>query len=256
MKQRIEALNKKIHETLGKRSEWISEKERIMKENALFLKEIRWGKAALNIAITVGESLQAQISSRLSSIASYALDAIWSDPYRVKLKFTSSGRGNIEAQILFCRDGEEFRPILPSGQLLAGGGPVEAAAFGLRCALWAQMSATNSRPILFMDEPFRFIQKDLQSVVAEMLQGLTKKIGLQMILITHEPEVSASADNIINIGEKQNGRTDHHAGHPSSPSRSAKKSPLHGKRSSKTTRNSEGNAGKFEDAEYDVKRTK
>lgn len=252
MKQRIDTINKKISSVLGKREEWISERTKKKEELAHTFGELRTGKAALKIAIDVGELVQAQVSSRLSSIASYALESIWEDLYVVKIPFSSSGRGNIEAQILFSRNEEDFRPILPSGQLLAGGGPVEIAAFGLRCGLWAQMSSKETRPIFFLDEPFRFIQKDLQAVVAEMLRTLSEKIGLQIILVTHEPEIAESANNIINIGEKHDNNSSDNRN--SSETDSFKR--VLRKRNKRSSRDPDYDAGSLESKARNVKRTK
>lgn len=209
MRQRIEQLNKQVHSVLGRRDVWMEEKEAIQKENKRLLQEIRWGKGAYQIATTVGETLQAQISKRLSAIATYLLECVFPDPYTVKLQFTSSGRGrgNIEASILFSYKGEEFKPVLPSGQFLAGGGPIETGAFGLRCGIWAQTAASSSRPIFFLDEPFRFVQKDLQGLVAETMKELAQKMEVQFILVTHE-EIANMADNIIVVESKEKRRKD------------------------------------------------
>lgn len=219
MRQRIDQLNKKVHSILGKREGWMEEREKLVEENKILFQNIRWGKGAHQIAVLVGESLQAQISQRLSSIASYLLDCIFPDPLQVKLHFSSSGRGkgNIEALILFSQNGEEFKPVLPSGQFLTGGGPIEVGAFGLRCGIWAQTASSSSRPIFFLDEPFRFIQKDLQSLVAETLNALSEKMGIQIILVTHEPDIAMTADNIIQVGGKDGRKSNVTPGNTSNP---------------------------------------
>jgi DNA repair exonuclease SbcCD ATPase subunit len=195
---RIEQLNKKISEAAGRLSLYKRQRDDLKKTIQELNQNIRIGQASIRIILTVGEALQTRVSLRLYHIASQMLRTLFPDPYQVKIPFSPSGRGTVEAQILFERKGKDFRPVLPSGQLLAGGGPVETAAFGLRLALWAQLKP-RPRPVFLLDEPFRFVQKDLQSALSSILSEISKQMGLQLILITHEPEIQQGADKIVEV---------------------------------------------------------
>jgi hypothetical protein len=188
MDSRIETLVRAVSEAEG-RKHWLEERTETLAEQVRNLRsQLRYHRAALNIIHSVGEELQNRVALRLSSIASHVLASVFPDPYEVRVEFSPSARGGIDAGIVFQRGGNTFKPVLPSGQLLAGGGPVETAAFGLRVSLWAQGSRTL-RPILFLDEPFRFLQKDLHPVVLQVMEEVSQKLGLQFIFVTHETEL-------------------------------------------------------------------
>jgi predicted ATPase len=195
----LNELKRRVAEAAGQRSVYEQQLAAAKKAYIKAMKEKRLCEAAIAIVTAVGETLQQRISIRLSSVASRALQSVFPDPYRVVVEFAPTARGTIEAQIQFERDGQRFRPVLPSGQLLAGGGPVEMAAWGLRVALWGQLKP-RPRPIMLMDEPFRFLQEDLQPVAAEVLREISEKAGIQFIIVTHSAGLAEGANCIIDVG--------------------------------------------------------
>lgn len=195
----LNELKRKVAEAAGQRSVYERQLAAAKKARIQAVKEKRLCEAAIAIVTAVGETLQQRISIRLSSVASRALQSVFPDPYRVVVEFAPTARGTIEAQIQFERNEQRFRPVLPSGQLLAGGGPVEMAAWGLRVALWGQLQP-RPRPIMLMDEPFRFLQEDLQPVAAEVLREISEKAGVQFIMVTHSTGLAEGANCIIDVG--------------------------------------------------------
>jgi predicted ATPase len=198
----LNELKRRVAEAAGQRSVYEQQLAAAKKAYIKAMKEKRLCEAAIAIVTAVGETLQQRISIRLSSVASRALQSVFPDPYRVVVEFAPTARGTIEAQIQFERDGQRFRPVLPSGQLLAGGGPVEMAAWGLRVALWGQLKP-RPRPIMLMDEPFRFLQEDLQPVAAEVLREISEKAGIQFIIVTHSAGLAEGANCIIDVGRRK-----------------------------------------------------
>jgi hypothetical protein len=193
-RDRLKIINRRISEAEGTRKELQRNRDRKHRELSLLQKRARMLSVAHGIVLNVGEALQARVSLRLSTTASHALATVFEKPYQVRVNFAPTGRGSIDATVMFERDGNEFRPVLPNGQLLAGGGPVELAAFGICFALWGQQPP-RTRPIFFRDEPFRFIAKERLTAVAEVLRN----VGIQIIAVTHEPELIAEADNVIEL---------------------------------------------------------
>jgi hypothetical protein len=195
----LAALKSKVSEAAGRRSVYEAQRAGALTAHKEALRQKRLCEAAMVIVTTVGESLQRRISARLSSVASHALRSVFPDPYRVVVEFAPTARGTIDATIQFERNGQRFKPVLPSGQLLAGGGPVEVAAWGLRVALWGQLQP-RPRPIMFMDEPFRFLQEDLHPVAGEVLREIAEQAGVQFIMVTHSQGLAEAADNTIQVG--------------------------------------------------------
>ena len=91
----------------------------------------------------------------------------------------------------FARDGIKVDPLTASG-----GGAVDIASFALRVASWS-MQLKRSRPILLLDEPFRYVSADLLPKASAMLKEVSVKLGLQIIMVTHSEELMAEADKIF-----------------------------------------------------------
>jgi DNA repair exonuclease SbcCD ATPase subunit len=81
----------------------------------------------------------------------------------------------------------------------AGGGPIDVASFALRLMYW---TLNKTRPIFVLDEPFKFVSVDLQPKCSEMLKMMPDKLGIQIVMISHLPEIIAAADKIFVVEQK------------------------------------------------------
>jgi DNA repair exonuclease SbcCD ATPase subunit len=105
-------------------------------------------------------------------------------------------RGKMECDLLFVKDGNVSDDILLTG----GGGPADVASFALRLAAW---SIGKTRPVQILDEPFKFLSRDLQIKASAMLKMVSEKFHCQFIMISHIPEIIEHADKIIDIQEEK-----------------------------------------------------
>ena len=72
----------------------------------------------------------------------------------------------------------------------SGGGAIDVASFALRVAC-LMLSRSQPRKILILDEPFKMISRDHnRQRVRELIETLSKEMGIQIILITHDPELT------------------------------------------------------------------
>jgi len=140
----------------------------------------------------VGKQTQEQLEFHISELVSLALSAVFDDPYEFKLKFVLR-RGKTEADLLFIKNGQEMNPIDSSG-----GGPIDVASYALRVAMWS-LAKPRTRAVLVLDEPFRFLSRDLQPRASKMLKMVHKKLGLQHIMVSHSPDLIDGADKIFEV---------------------------------------------------------
>ena len=148
---------------------------------------------ARTIIQTVAETTQQKLESHISSLVTMALAAVFPDPYTFILRFVKR-REKTEADLLFVKDGNEGSPMD-----ISGGGPLDVASFALRTATWAIKPTRN---ILILDEPGKYISRDLQSKFSEMIKHLSVKLGLQFLIVSHIPEITECADKVFNITNK------------------------------------------------------
>jgi len=145
---------------------------------------------AREVILEVGLKTQQQLSFHISDITSLALDAVFNDPYKLVTEFVER-RNKTECDLYFERDGSKVDPLTASG-----GGAVDVAAFALRVASWS-MQRPRSRNTMVLDEPLRFLSADHQEQASVMIKEISQKLGIQFIIITHEPILASYADKIF-----------------------------------------------------------
>jgi len=144
------------------------------------------------------EMTQKQLEFHISGLVSTALAAVWDDPYEFKVEFIQR-RGKTEADLWLIRNGSKIKPLDASG-----GGVVDILSIALRMAFWSLTKET--RPLLILDEPFKHLSNNLQSKASAMLRMISKKLKLQILMISHIEELVANADRVF-WARLQNGRT-------------------------------------------------
>lgn len=136
---------------------------------------------ALVITQTVAREVQELAHGKIADIVSHSLAAVFEEPYKFKLNFEQK-RGRTEAALAFERDGQLVDPMEASG-----GGVVDVAAFALRlsCLLLANPPL---RRLLVLDEPLKMLSAEYRPRVRELIERLSKELGVQMVIVTHSPE--------------------------------------------------------------------
>ncbi len=160
------------------------EKEEILLDNC---------QKARAIVQTVAEQTQRKIEYHISNLVSMALSSVFPDPYEFALRFVQR-RNKTEADLLFVKDGKEGYPLD-----MSGGGPIDVASFALRVATW---SIKSTRRTMVLDEPFKFVSRNLQSKCSDMIKHLSSNLGLQFIIVSHIPEIMEAADKVFEITNK------------------------------------------------------
>lgn len=145
------------------------------------------------IVQVVAEQTQEKIEYHIGNLVSMALASVFPDPYEFVLRFVQR-RNKTEADLIFVKNGNEGEPVD-----ISGGGALDVASFALRVAIW---SIKPTRNTLILDEPGKFISRDLQIKFSEMIKHLSTKLGLQFIIVSHIPELTESADKVFEISNK------------------------------------------------------
>ena len=188
----IAKLRQKLEQQKGKQQHLISQGEKTRHKIRKLDKERKCSEEAQAILQTVAQLTQQQLEYHVSTITSLAMNAVFQNPYKVDLSFVLR-RGKTEADIRFVRNEEAVHPLTA-----AGGGAADIAAFALRITLWS-LSPRKSRPVFFLDEPFKHLSDDLQPKALEMIKQISDKLGIQIIMISQYQDVGEFADNVIEI---------------------------------------------------------
>ena len=130
------------------------------------------------------EQTQERFHKQIMQIVTYCLSEIFgADAYTFRIIFEQK-RNQVEARMVFIRDGEEFDPVQASG-----GGCLDIAAFALRLAT-VYLTRKTIRSLMILDEPFRYLSVDYRPKIAALLEKLSTEFDFQFIMITHIPELA------------------------------------------------------------------
>jgi DNA repair exonuclease SbcCD ATPase subunit len=141
----------------------------------------------------IAKKTQGELTYRLDELVTLAMAAVFDDPYELEVDFVQR-RGRTEADIWFRREGKRIHPTSASG-----GGAVDVASFALRVALWS-LAQPRTRPVLILDEPLHFLKGDsLPEKGSAMIAEISKKLGIQIIMVSHIPDQISQADRKIEV---------------------------------------------------------
>jgi len=131
---------------------------------------------------------QQQVQEMVSRLISKALAAIFPEPYEFRLEFEDR-RNQIECTMYFKKG--DHTTSVDNGM---GGGVRDVAAFSFKLIY---LGLKGSRPCLIMDEPFRFVSVNLQERCSATLKWMADNANIQIIMVSHLPEIIKSADRIF-----------------------------------------------------------
>jgi hypothetical protein len=122
-----------------------------------------------------------------------ALQYVYDESYGFQCTLEQK-RNQFEIQMNPTKDGQVYNP-----KFSVGFGVLDVCSFALRIACWS-INVNQTSPILFYDEPFRNIHgKNENMKAAQMVKALSNMLGIQIIIISGENELSNYADTIYEV---------------------------------------------------------
>ena len=149
----------------------------------------------------VAQETQEHLKFKIEDIVNLALETCFPNEYTFQLNFNIS-RGKTEAELVFLSQSSD-RPIDPMNA--SGGGVVDIACFALRIASYVLEQGIDN--VIVLDEPMKFVSKDLLDSAGEILKVLSTKLGLQIIMVTHENKFIDIADKVFEVKKDEKGRS-------------------------------------------------
>ncbi len=143
------------------------------------------------ILTEAGKIAQKNIKHKVENLLTLAIRTVFDRPLTFKL-ILEEKRKQTEARPVVIENGHEFAP---KDDL--GGGIIDICSFALRLVLWS-ISNPRSRNVFLLDEPFKFTGA-LIVKAGEVLQYLSKELGFQVILVSHDDELIAACDRVYRI---------------------------------------------------------
>lgn len=192
-------------ETIDSYQHWVKEKEaqkNLLAQQAEELKEKISGlqkhvevcTKARWVLSEVTRLTQEKIKGYIENLTTMAIQAVFDRDYRFVTDFRIS-RNKSECYFSVKEGDNEYTPKDDQG-----GGIIDVISFALRVVLYS-LERPRSRNVIILDEPLKWTGK-LMSKAGEMIKEVSNRLGLQVILVTHEPELAEIADKAFVVEQK------------------------------------------------------
>ena len=136
----------------------------------------------------VAKLTQNNLKVRISNLVTTALLAVDKDWPEFEM-LIETRRNQSEVDFNFIEKGKIHR--IPEAS-----GVVDITSMALRISMW---SLNKNRATFIFDEPFKHLSKDRSQAASKMLKMLCNKLGIQIIMVSHDPEITGFADKVFRV---------------------------------------------------------
>lgn len=153
---------------------------------------------------SMGEDQQFKAQQTIEELVTRGLHTIFDDTLSFHIVQTVKGKTVVVDFVL--RTTLE-RIVIDTPVLEARGGGVAATiGFLLRLVVLLLSKGTRSENILVLDETFAHVSAEYLPAVGEFLQEVKDKTGIQILMVTHQPELAEFADRVYRFST-EDGKT-------------------------------------------------
>lgn len=195
----IQKIKELYQQSKGMKNQLINLLEKSKLEKNQLEQKLKYVEQAQVFLQKVAQETQEHLKFQIEDIVNLALETCFPGEYEFEILFEIS-RGKTSAELSF-KDQRSGRPIDPMNA--SGGGVADVVAFALRIACYAMENGTDN--LIVLDEPMKFVSRDLLSNVCEIFRTLADKLNLQVIMVTHIPELIDVADRVFVIKKNFDG---------------------------------------------------
>lgn len=195
----IQKLKEIYQQKKGEYNHIITEIENYKKQSEEKEKTLKMVEEAQAFLQKIAQETQSQLKYQIEDVVNLALETCFPNEYEFQILFEIK-YGKTVADLVFLskKTGREIDPMNASG-----GGVIDLTAFALRIACYALEQGTDN--VIILDEPFRFLSRDLQNRAGEILKTLSERMGIQIIMVTHIGEIIDVADKVFEVKKNNKG---------------------------------------------------
>lgn len=170
-----------IYNRLRKRNREYKKRTKKINKHTMRLKTL---ESMYSVVRKLSVDIQQSAHNVISSIVSECLAFAYDDPYEFEIDFWEN-RNKTSARFIFKRNGRSYDPLTE-----CSGGMLDVACLGLRIAELL-LSKKKKTKVLFLDEPFRYLDEKTPERISDLLKKMSDKYGVQLIMITHNRQLAA-----------------------------------------------------------------
>jgi len=193
---RTKELRQRLNNIKAKKEHLAKEKKRLEFELEELAREEEEVTKLIKIIQEVADAVLKDVTGTVGQLTTLALQTVFGPRLSFEAQILHQ-RGRPVVDLVLYEDGHPLHPLES-----AGGGVADLISFALRATFWGL--SRDSRPVIFLDEPFKFVSSDLQPYCSKLLRELHEKLGLQFIIISHLPALIEEADAVFEVQRKGN----------------------------------------------------
>jgi len=192
------SLQSKLDRLTGERDSVLSQQKECLNKIASLERQLEIHRHAQVLLQLCGEAMRERITQTVSSLVQPALQAVYGpgiqfsceyrevpSGYRLELKLEANG---IKADPL-----EAF-----------GGGVSDVVSLSLRAACLI-LGHQHQAKLLVLDESFKHVDNSHVELIGKLLRDFADKLGIQILLVTHQREFSEHSDIHLEVKRDSGG---------------------------------------------------
>ena len=178
-----------LKDSLEEKKEKIQEDISTINNEASSLTELK------DFLMTVSANYRDQLCNLFTSLVTEALTSIFEKDIRFNIRLYSY-RNEPAIDISVIEDNLEVDP-----QKSCGGGLNDVISFVIKIIF---IYLKRSSKIIILDEPLKFLSRDYIEQSSNFIHEISKRMNIQIILVSHKPDLEISCDKLITIEKNEN----------------------------------------------------
>lgn len=195
---RVRARRRELDSVAGQANALRAREEELLAEMVRLSADIVSHEKATTLLNSIGEEKQYAAQEAIEQLVTRGLQTIFDDSLSFHILQSVKAR---RAEVSFV-----VRSTLSDGSVVdtdvmdaRGGGLAATVGFLLRLVVMLLKTDTRTDNVLVLDETFAHVSDEYLPSLGEFLRKIVDKTGVQIILVTHQPEFVEHADKVYRL---------------------------------------------------------
>ncbi len=158
-------------------------------------------KGALVFLETLANSRRSTIKTKIESVLTEAIKMIYGEQYHVELVYSvKNNRSHMDIEVV------KKTPLGIVQRTMEGFGGGISDCLSVPLRLLVLLGSKQSDKVCILDEAYKHVDVDRVENVANFIKNIAKKLGVQIILLSHHEAMVSVADSVFQIKD-DNGKS-------------------------------------------------
>ena len=191
--QTLQDIEQVVNRAAAQRDNLVSQIAKRDQEIQLTVTSVQAHEQVQALIQDTAKTVQEELRFHIQDLVQHALDTLLPGTYVFRVEFEVS-RGKTSANLVLEKDGYPLEDILNE----CGGTVADIVGLALRVAVWTLARTDNC---ILLDEPGRHISAEFKPLFGELLKGLSEKLGIQFLVVSHDQAIIDYADRVFEVSQ-------------------------------------------------------